>query len=133
MGKLAIVTKRAYEPASPEDGARFLVERLWPRGVKKDALKIDGWLKDVAPSTELRQWFKHDPEKWVEFRKRYFQELTRHPQGIDTLRVSAETSKVTLLFSARDTEHNNAVALKDFLLNQPGSPLEQEVPQGPGG
>ncbi len=119
MERKDIVTKRAYDPASPKDGTRYLVERLWPRGMKKDALQIDGWLKDVAPSTELRKWFGHDPEKWNEFRKRYFQELRLHPKAIATLRDSAKKSKVTLVYSARDTERNNAVALKDFLLTHP--------------
>ncbi len=119
MEKEGIVTKRAYDPASPEDGARYLVERLWPRGLKKESLKIDGWLKDVAPSTELRKWFGHDPEKWDEFRQRYFQELRHHPEEIARLRESSKNSKVTLVYSARDTEHNNAVALKDFLLAHP--------------
>ncbi len=125
MEKEVIVTKRAYDPASPEDGVRYLVERLWPRGMKKDALQIDGWLKDVAPSTELRKWFGHDPEKWGEFRKRYFQELRLHPEAIATLRDSAKKSKLTLVYSARDTEHNNAVALKDFLLTHPEKSLSR--------
>ncbi len=120
MEREGIVTKRAYDPASPGDGARYLVERLWPRGMKKGALQIDGWLKDVAPSTELRKWFGHDPEKWDEFRKRYYQELRLHPDAIAALRGSAKKSKVTLVYSARDTEHNNAVALKDYLLTHPG-------------
>ncbi len=107
--------KRAYEGAAPDDGARFLVERLWPRGVRKDALAIDSWLKDVAPSTELRKWFSHKPAKWDEFRRRYFAELQAHPQAWQPLVEAVAKGHVTLVYSARDTEHNAAVALCEFL------------------
>jgi uncharacterized protein YeaO (DUF488 family) len=107
--------KRAYEPASLRDGKRFLVERLWPRGIKKEKLKLDGWLKDVAPSTELRKWFAHDPEKWDDFRKRYFEELKHNIEAWQPLVAAAEKGTVTLIFSSHDQEHNNAVALKQFL------------------
>ncbi len=107
--------KRVYEPASPEDGMRFLVERLWPRGVKKEALHLDAWLKDVAPSTELRQWFAHDPVKWVEFQRRYVAELDAKPEAVQPLRKAMREGPVTLLFSSHDAEHNNAVALKSYL------------------
>ncbi len=107
--------KRVYEPAEPSDGRRFLVERLWPRGFKKDALKLDGWLKDVAPSDGLRRWFGHDPAKWVEFKARYFAELEARPGAWRPLLEAARAGDVTLLFSARDAGHNNAVALKEFL------------------
>ena len=107
--------KRAYEPASPCDGKRFLVERLWPRGIKKENLKLDGWLKDVAPSTELRKWFAHDPAKWQDFRKRYFEELGHNPEAWEPLASAAKKGTVTLIFSSHDQEHNNAVALKQFL------------------
>ncbi len=110
-----IQVKRAYEAASRDDGARFLVERLWPRGVKKERLQIEAWLKDVAPSTELRQWFQHDPAKWGEFRQRYFRELANRPDAWQPLLARARRGRVTLVYSARDTEHNNAVALKEFL------------------
>lgn len=110
-----IQVKRAYDVASKNDGLRFLVERLWPRGIKKEDLHVEGWLKDVAPSSELRQWFRHDPAKWSEFRHRYFGQLDRHPDAWQLLLSRARRGSVTLVYSAHDTEHNNAVALKDFL------------------
>ncbi len=110
-----IQVKRAYEKSSKDDGARFLVERLWPRGIKKENLQIDDWLKDVAPSSELRRWFQHDPAKWNEFRQRYFRELEKHPDAWQALLARARRGRVTLVYSAHDTEHNNAVALKEFL------------------
>jgi len=110
-----IRTKRAYEPPTAEDGTRFLVDRIWPRGVKKEALDIEGWLKQVAPSDDLRRWFGHDPEKWDEFRERYFAELESKQEALDPLRDAAEQGTVTLVYGAKDTEHNNAVALKAFL------------------
>lgn len=110
-----IQVKRVYEPPSTEDGARFLVERLWPRGVKKEHVRIDDWFKKVAPSSELRQWFHHDPAKWNEFRHRYFRELGNNPDVWQPLVARARRGRVTLVYSARDTEHNNAVALKEFL------------------
>jgi uncharacterized protein YeaO (DUF488 family) len=106
--------KRAYEEPGPKDGTRFLVERLWPRGVKKTELHIDGWLKDAAPSNELRRWFGHDHQKWPEFRRRYFAELDSHPEAWE-LRSAGRRSRVTLVYSAHDTEHNNAAALKEYL------------------
>lgn len=113
--------KRVYEPPEPRDGARFLVERLWPRGMSKQQLRVDGWLRDVAPSTELRLWFSHDPHKWDEFRRRYFAELDRRPETWQPLLEAARTGTVTLVFSARDTEHNNAVALKEYLEKRLGA------------
>jgi uncharacterized protein YeaO (DUF488 family) len=110
-----VLLKRAYEPAHAGDGQRFLVERLWPRGVKKDSLRIAGWLREVAPSTELRQWFGHDPAKWNEFRRRYFAELDTHRDTLQPLRDAARQGKVTLVYSSHDREHNNAVALKEYL------------------
>lgn len=110
-----IQAKRAYESSAPGDGARFLVDRLWPRGVKKDALGIEGWQKAAAPSDELRRWFKHDPVKWSEFRRRYFAELDQHPEAVQPILDAAERGPVTLLFSARDTRHNNAIALAEYL------------------
>jgi uncharacterized protein YeaO (DUF488 family) len=111
----AIRLKRAYEDAAPDDGQRFLVERLWPRGVRKAALPLDGWLKDVAPSPALRKWFGHDPEKWAEFRRRYFAELKQHEAALAPLREAIRAGPVTLVYGSRDTEHNAAVALRDFL------------------
>ena len=110
-----IQLKRAYTPAAASDGARYLVERLWPRGLKKESLKLEGWLKDVAPSTELRKWFSHDAAKWPEFRRRYFQELRADPAAWEPLLAAARRGRVTLVYSSHDTEHNNAVALKEFL------------------
>ncbi len=107
--------KRAYEPASRDDGVRYLVERLWPRGLKKADLKIDGWLKDVAPSAELRRWFSHDPEKWKVFRQRYFTELNLNASGWSPILKAARQGAVTLIYSSHDAEHNAAVALRDYL------------------
>jgi len=110
-----IVLKRAYEAPRRADGARFLVERLWPRGLKKSALKLEGWLKEVAPSAALRQWFSHDPRKWRRFRQRYQAELREHPDAIEPLLRAARRGPVTLVFSSKDTRHNNAVALRAYL------------------
>jgi uncharacterized protein YeaO (DUF488 family) len=110
-----IHAKRVYEPVESSDGARFLVERLWPRGMKKESLRMDGWLKDVAPSHELRRWFGHDPARWTEFRVRYFAELKEKPAAISPILEAERAGEVTLLYSAHDTEHNNAVALKEYL------------------
>jgi uncharacterized protein YeaO (DUF488 family) len=110
--------KRVYDPASKADGYRFLVERLWPRGLKKEDLKIDGWLKDAAPSTELRKWFNHDPAKWREFQRRYFAELKRNAEAWAPIVAAEKKCNVTLLYSSRDAEHNNVVALHSFLESQ---------------
>ena len=114
-----IALKRVYEPVDPADGVRFLVERLWPRGVRKEALKFDAWLKDVAPSTELRRWFGHDPARWQEFCRRYAAELDARPEAwVDIVRAD-RSGTATLLYSAHDREHNNAVALKAYLEARP--------------
>ena len=110
-----IQVKRAYKAADSKDGTRYLIDALWPRGMKKDALNIAGWLKEVAPSKELRQWFAHDPARWNEFKRRYFAELRKRPASWRPLLEAAGSGKVTLVFGARDAEHNNAVALKQFL------------------
>lgn len=115
-----IALKRVYDAAAPGDGKRYLVERLWPRGIRKESLRIEGWLKDVAPSTELRQWFSHDPAKWTQFRRRYFRELDAHPQAWEPILDAMHGKKVTLIYSAHDTEHNNAVALMDYLEKKAG-------------
>jgi uncharacterized protein YeaO (DUF488 family) len=107
--------KRAYDPPAKEDGARFLVDRLWPRAVKKEALHMAAWYKEVAPSNELRRWFSHDPDKWKEFQRRYRTELTANRAAWQPLLNAAEEGDITLLFSAHDTEHNNAVVLKAYL------------------
>ena len=110
-----IQVKRVYDPPQMDDGARFLVDRLWPRGVKREALQLDGWLKDVAPSDSLRCWFNHDVVRWSEFQRRYFAELDGKPEAWWPLLEAAREGNVTLLYSARDQEHNNAVALKAYL------------------
>ncbi len=113
----ALATKRVYEAPDPADGTRFLVDRLWPRGLKKEALQASGWLREVAPSDGLRRWFHHDPEKWPEFLRRYFAELDSHSDAVQPLVEAARRGKVTLLFSSHDREHNNAVALREYLEN----------------
>lgn len=115
---VVIHIKRVYDPQSPSDGLRFLVDRLYPRGVKKDTLHIEAWLKDSAPSGALRTWFGHNDSRWDEFCKRYFAELDAHPEAWRPLLEAAQAGNITLLFSARDLEHNNAVALKLYLGNR---------------
>jgi uncharacterized protein YeaO (DUF488 family) len=108
-------TKRVYEEANASDGTRFLVDRLWPRGMKKEKLKMEAWLKDVAPSPSLRKWFAHDPSKWQEFQKRYRAELKSNPDAWQPILEAAKNGNVTLLYSARDPEHNSAIVLESFL------------------
>ena len=122
-----IKLKRVYEPAASGDGIRFLVERLWPRGVKKSELQMEAWLKDVAPSTELRQWFGHDPDKWSDFRERYFRELRAKPDAVGPIIAAAKHKTVTLLYSSHDGEHNNAVALREYI----GRRLRRKGASGP--
>jgi len=110
-----IFLKRAYEPAQAGDGPRFLVDRLWPRGRDKKALRLEGWLKNVAPSQELRTWFAHDAEKWQQFQRRYFAELDAEPAAWKPLLDVARKADITLVYGARDSEHNNAVALKAYV------------------
>ena len=110
-----IQIKRVYDPPAKNDGTRFLVERLWPRGMKKEELKLDAWLKDAAPSTELRQWFGHDPARWNAFQQRYRAELDQHPEAWQPILDTANKSDVTLLFSSHDAARNNVVALKAYL------------------
>lgn len=112
---MEIVTKRIYEPVSKDDGLRVFVERLWPRGVKKEAAHIELWFKIISPSADLRKWFNHEPARWTEFKKRYFNELNIKKDMISDLLLSGPQKKVTLLYSAHDTEYNNAVALKEYL------------------
>ena len=113
--------KRAYEPAAPEDGVRVLVDRLWPRGLRKADAAIDRWMKDIAPSTQLRQWFGHDPERWPEFRRRYTRELQQQATAVDELRELARGGRVTLVFAAHDEAHNDAIVLRDALLQSKNS------------
>lgn len=108
-------TKRVYEETEAGDGVRFLVDRLWPRGFRKDDLQMTAWLKEVAPSPGLRRWFGHDPAKWEEFQARYRAELEQNPDSWKPILEAARGGDVTLLYSARDTEHNSAVLLKSFL------------------
>ncbi|MEP0764708.1 MAG: DUF488 family protein [Chloroflexota bacterium] len=110
-----IKLKRVYEQAEPDDGARYLVDGLWPRGVAKDALQLTAWAREVAPSDELRKGFHHDPARWDEFRRRYWAELDARPQAWEPLLRAARNGTITLLFAARDAEHNNAAALRDYL------------------
>lgn len=110
-----ISVKRAYDDAAAKDGERFLVDQLWPRGLKKESVKIKEWIKAVAPSAGLRKWFGHDSEKWKEFQQRYFAELDEKPDSWKSLLEAAREGDVMLVYGARDTEHNNAVALKSYL------------------
>lgn len=108
--------KRAYEPAAAEDGARVLIDRLWPRGVRKDDAALDLWLKELAPSTELRKWFNHDPARWAEFQTRYADEVQQQPALMQQLRDLALKGRITLVYAAQDTAHNDAVVLRGLLL-----------------
>lgn len=110
-----IAIKRIYEESNISDGFRILVDRLWPRGIKKTEAHIDLWLKDIAPSDSLRKWFNHDPEKWVEFQKRYAKEIANKQDDINIILNKAKTNKVTLLFASKEMAHNNAVALLNIL------------------
>ena len=114
--------KRAYEPAMPEDGMRILIDRLWPRGLRKAEAALDDWIKEIAPSTELRRWFGHDPGRWPEFQRRYRAELEHHTGELDRIRSLAMTQTVTLVYSAHDEEHNDAVVLKEVLLEERKDP-----------
>jgi uncharacterized protein YeaO (DUF488 family) len=115
MRQNMIKLKRVYESRGEDEGKTFLVERLWPRGVKKTTLTDAVWAKDVAPSTELRKWFSHDPKKWVEFQHRYQTEIEEHEVALEPILQAARHGSVTLLYSSHDTEHNNAVVLRDYL------------------
>ena len=110
-----LTIKRVYDSPKSTDGIRFLVERLWPRGIKKEQLKMKAWLKEVSPSPDLRKWYSHDTSKWTEFQKRYQAELRNNPDAWQPILAVAEKGNVTLLYSARDTEHNSALGLKRFL------------------
>ena len=112
---MAVRIKRVYETPSPDDGKRILIDRLWPRGLTKEKAKIDLWLKDIAPSAELRTWFGHDPEKWPEFQKRYRKELEANEATVTLLREELQHGPVTLVFGAKDQAHNDAVVLKAYL------------------
>jgi uncharacterized protein YeaO (DUF488 family) len=115
MSRPKIRLKRVYAPPAPDDGVRVLVDRLWPRGLSKSEAAVDRWLKELAPSAELRRWFGHDPARWDEFRRRYQAELAQATDLLDELRALARGRRVTLLFSAKDEAHNNAMVLRDVL------------------
>lgn len=115
---MAIYTKRIYENPANEDGYRVLVDQLWPRGLRKEDARIDRWVKEIAPTTELRKWYNHDPEKWTEFRRRYFEELDRRPETVSELVEIAKKRKITFLFSSKETKLNNATALKEYIENK---------------
>jgi uncharacterized protein YeaO (DUF488 family) len=118
--------KRAYDPPQRNDGRRILVDRLWPRGVSKRDVAIDEWLKDLAPTTELRTWFGHDPDRWDEFRRRYAEEIHGHSELLAHLRKLAREGPVTLVYSARDEVHNDAIVLRDVLLGRASAMKEIE-------
>jgi uncharacterized protein YeaO (DUF488 family) len=116
-----IQIKRAYQTASRGDGYRLLVDRIWPRGLGKEAARIDDWMKEIAPSTALRRWFGHEPARWAEFRRRYFAELRDRPKLVERLVELARSRPLTLVYSAKDEKHNNAVALREFLQSAEGA------------
>jgi uncharacterized protein YeaO (DUF488 family) len=112
---MSVQTKRVYEPPAASDGRRYLVERLWPRGIAKEKLRLTEWLKDVAPSSALRTWYSHDVEKFPAFRLRYWKELEMHGDLVKRLAREARSGPVTLLFAARDSEHCSATVLREFI------------------
>ena len=118
IGAADVKLKRAYEPAAESDGLRILVDRLWPRGVSKAKAALDQWEKDVSPSTALRKWFRHDPARWQEFRRRYTAEVRQHPEPLTRLRALARKHPITLVYSAHDEVHNDAVVLRDLVLGR---------------
>ncbi|MGH6974972.1 MAG: DUF488 domain-containing protein [Stellaceae bacterium] len=126
--RLDVSLKRAYEPPSPRDGTRILVDRLWPRGVKKAKARIDLWLKDAAPSTALRKWFGHDPVRWSEFRRRYRAQLKGQPEAMAQLRALARQGRITLVFGARDERRNQAVVLRSLLVGRGAKRARRGVP-----
>ena len=119
---MRIRTKRVYDPPDPSDGRRILIDRLWPRGLAKAVAKIDFWAKTIAPSHELRRWYRHEPTKWLEFRRRYFAELDANPEGLAELRSHLGRGRVTVLFGSTETRLNNAAALCEYLTARRASP-----------
>jgi uncharacterized protein YeaO (DUF488 family) len=117
---MAVHVKRIYEPKARGDGTRILVDRLWPRGVRKAEADVDIWMKEIAPSSELRRWFGHDPARWDEFKARYRDELLENPSAVEALGREMQKASVTLLYAAKDEEHNHAIALAEFLAKHPG-------------
>jgi uncharacterized protein YeaO (DUF488 family) len=112
---LDVRTKRVYDPADPSDGQRVLIDHVWPRGVTRERARLDEWARDLAPSDELRKWFDHVPERFGEFRSRYREELAAQPERVDDLRRRAESARLTIVYAARDREHNNAVVLAELV------------------
>lgn|SRR5690606_14798112 len=121
MSSPKIQVRRVYDPPARSDGCRILVDRIWPRGLSKDDVELDAWIKDVAPSAELRTWFGHDPSKWASFKRKYFKELDGREEALEQLLQACSGRTFTLLFGAKDVEHNNAVALKEYLDTRVGS------------
>ena len=120
MKTMNVALKRVYNEPAESDGTRILVDRLWPRGLTKEKAKIDVWLKEIAPSTELRKWFNHEPNKWPEFKKRYQAEMDSNPDAISTLKKHVADGKVTIVYGAKDEEHNDAVVIKQYLDEKSG-------------
>ena len=112
---MRIQIKRVYDPPSASDGKRILIDRLWPRGISKEKAQVDFWAKSISPSTQLRQWYQHDPEKWSEFKKKYFHELEKNPAGVKELTAHMGQQNATFIFSAKEEKLNNAAALKEYL------------------
>lgn len=130
---MTIQLKRVYDPVEPSDGERYLVERLWPRGMRRDELVITAWLREAAPSNALRRWYGHDPAKWPEFQQRYREELLAHPQVWEPLLAAAQRGPITLLYSARDRARNSAVVLRAVLeehLQGAGGRIEKTATSG---
>lgn len=114
---MPILLKRAYDEPSKNDGYRVLVDRVWPRGVRKEDADLDAWIKESAPSASLRKWFGHDPDKWEEFKRRYFKELDENPESLDPLLQRARRGRLTLVYGSKESRYNNAAALKEYLEN----------------
>ena len=127
---MSLAIKRVYDPPEASDGVRVLVDRLWPRGLAKDKAKVDRWMKELAPSDALRKWFGHDPAKWAEFRKRYAVELRDSRELIKELAATARRGRVTLVYAARDEQHNNAVVLADVIKKRPRGRRPKAAPPG---
>ncbi len=129
VSDLNITLKRVYLPASAADGTRILVERLWPRGLTKDKAAIDHWVKDIAPTPELRKWYGHDPDRWAEFQRLYREELAENSAAVETLEDLCASKRVTFVFAAKDEARNSAVVLREFLMERSASPRPSRHPR----